>query len=252
MKYGSLGPVIGIFISIGGCRKPDVDVSPPSVGKMEHRSQANGEAATPASLSHDIEASLAREDPVGFGELALGDQRVLPTNCKQWMELRRNGYQPSTSLEVQADGGALFQCETLRLLKRARPARVSFVRELPTSGNALLGTVPAAFATAESPERAERLALLAEKGASLAAFDPKAKVEKSPVQGATRIAEGDGQSLVDIRPVAWADFNGDGVEDMAMSVRNSMTEGSHSVARVLVVTRNTPTEVLRVIEMPAE
>lgn len=66
------------------------------------------------------------------------------------------------------------------------------------------------------------------------------------------IAEGDAQKRRGCPAIAWADFNGDGVEDVAISVRNSMTEGSHSVARVMVVTRNTPTEVLRVIEMPAE
>jgi hypothetical protein len=200
-----------------------------------------------ASLA-DVEASLAKNDALGFGELKLADQRVLPTNCKQWAELRHAGYEPTTSLEVQADGGALFQCEVLRLLKHVRPARVSFVRELPKGGRELLGTLPALVATAESPEQGERLAPLVKQRAALAAFDPRARIVKSVAPDVTRIAEGDGQSIVDIQPKAWGDFNDDGVDDVVLAVRNSMTKGSLSTARVMLVTRSTATEVLRVID----
>jgi len=200
----------------------------------------------------DVPAALTRQDPTGFGELVLGAKQVLPTHCKQWAELHQAGYEPSTELEVQADGGAAFQCDVLRLLERARPARLSFVRELPKKGPDLLRILPAVFATAESPERAKRLAPLTQQGASLAAFDPKAKTIASPVPEVTRVSESQGQSLVDIQPKAWGDFNGDGVDDVLMAVRNSMTEGSISTARVLLLTRAAPTEVLRVLEAPGK
>ncbi len=147
-----------------------------------------------------LDARLATADGLGFGEFELGDERSLPTNCRQWAELHRAGYVPSTALETQPDSGALLRCEALRVLKHARPARVSFVRELPTPGPELLRILPAAFATAESPQRLERLHTLTEQGAPFTALDPKAKVEKWDDPGLARILEGDGQSLVDVQP----------------------------------------------------
>jgi hypothetical protein len=201
-----------------------------------------------ASLA-DVDGALAKDDPLGFGELELGSDRVRPANCNQWAEKRNAGYEPITSLDVQSDGGALFQCAVLRMLKGARPARSSFVRELPKGGPALLGILPVVLSTAEATERAERRARLAKQGASFPALDPRAKIVAPPAPGVVRVAEGGGQSLVDIQTKAWGDFNGDGVDDLVLAVRNSMTRGSLSTARVLLVTRADATVALRVLEV---
>jgi hypothetical protein len=194
-----------------------------------------------------VPARLAMPDGLGFGELELGEQRVLPATCKQWAELRSAGYEPSTNLEVQPDGGAMVRCETLRRLQQARPAQRGFVRDLPKAGREWLAVLPVAVATAESAPRAKRVEALTKQGKALVALDPKAKVEQS-AGGGVHIAEGDGQSVIQLTPEAWADFDGDGIDDVAMAVVNSMTAGSYSTARLLFLTRGSATDVLRVID----
>lgn len=197
-----------------------------------------------------LDARLTAADRLGFGELERGDQQVLPTNCAQWASLHAAGYAPSTTLEEQPDGSALLRCETLRALKAAKPARVSFVRELPPPGPELLRVLPVAVATAESDERVARVRALSQRQAALGALDPKAKMEKLEPPALGRVREGGGQSQIDLEPLAWADFDGDGVDDVAMSVRNMMTRGSYSTARLLFLTRADASSVLRVLDLP--
>jgi hypothetical protein len=196
-----------------------------------------------------VDARLAAPDRLGFGELERGDEQVLPTSCAQWASLHAAGYVPSTTLEEQPDGSALLRCGTLRALKSAKPARVSFVRELPPPGPQLLRVLPVAVATAESDEREARVQALGQQQAPLGALDPKAKMEKLEPPALGRVREGGGQSQVDLEPLAWADFDGDGVEDVAMSVRNTMTRGSYSTARLLFLTRSDANAVLRVVDV---
>jgi hypothetical protein len=239
----------------GGGRAPSAP-APPAAEVQRLSAQAPSDAASlPVRWSPelkldalaDAKARWARADGLGFGELELGQRRVLPTTCQQWAELRQGGYEPSTGLEVQPDGGAMVRCETLRHLQKAKPAQRGFVRDLPTAGRELLAILPVAVATAESTPRAQRVAALTKQGKALVALDPKAKVRKD-ADGHVHIAEGDGQSVIELTPQAWADFNGDGTDDVAMAVVNSMTQGSYSTARLLFLTRGSAKDLLRVIE----
>ena len=54
--------------------------------------------------------------------------------------------------------------------------------------------------------------------------------------------------MVLMYPMAWGDFNADGMDDMALAVTNGATQGSLAYMRLLTVTRNGPSETLRVIE----
>ena len=77
-------------------------------------------------------------------------------------------------------------------------------------------------------------------------------MEKRDAPELARVLEGDGQSLVDLQPMAWADFDGDGVDDVAMAVRNSMTHGSYMTAPLVLVTRSDANAVLRVLALPSD
>jgi hypothetical protein len=199
-----------------------------------------------SSLS-DVDARLSAADTLGFGELARGAERLLPKTCNQWAALRAKGYEPSTALEAQADGDARLRCGTLTLLKNARPSNKSFVRDVAFDSPSVLSILPASLATAESKERSERVATFSKEGKSLADFDPKAHALKAPGQRLT-VAEGDGQSHILLAPEAWGDFNGDGLDDVALAVHNVMTRGSYATTRLVLLTRTAPTGVLRVIE----
>jgi hypothetical protein len=194
----------------------------------------------------DIEKQLRTVDATGFGELELGGKRIVPRSCVEWSRLHAAGYAPSTAVEVQPDGGARRRCETLTLLSQAKPARQSFTRKL-IFDKSILAILPADLATRGSPEHDRDIALATEKKQSLAYFDPKAKLKRSVLPGVLEISEGGRQSSIALEPMAWADFDGDGTDDVLVSVVNSMAHGSIINARVIALTRSSNDEVLRVI-----
>jgi hypothetical protein len=147
---------------------------------------------------------------------------------------------------------AWLRCEALRALKTAKPAHISFVRDLPAPGPALLSILPAAFATAESPERVGDCASCPSSQRRSVRLMPRQRSKRGDVPVLARVREGDGQSVVDFQPLAWGDFNDDGVDDVAMAVRNSMTKGSYSTARLLLVTRSSGESVLRATQLPMD
>ena len=196
----------------------------------------------------DIEKQLRNVDATAFGELELGGKRILPRSCVEWSRLHAAGYAPSTAVEVQPDGGARRRCETLTLLSQAKPARQSFTRKL-IFDKSILAILPADLATRGSPDHDRDIALATENKRSLADFDPKAKVKRSVLPGVLEITEGGRQSSIAVEPMAWADFDGDGTDDVVVSVVNSMAHGSISNTRVIALTRSSNGEVLRLLAL---
>ena len=194
----------------------------------------------------DIDSQLTAGVPGGFGELSRDDTNVVPTSCVEWSRLHRQGYQPRTALEAQPDVGARRRCQTLLLLNRARPAHRSEVRDLRFDKHAL-NCLPAALATPGSPERIRAVAVATQRKQSLAVFDTRARTRKSVLPHVLEVTEGGRQSVISIEPMAWGDFDGDGMDDVVVSVVNSMTDGSVLVARVLVLTRAAAGEVLQIV-----
>jgi hypothetical protein len=195
----------------------------------------------------EIDARLQAPGTTIFGELQSGETLVVPKSCAEWSTLHAQGYEPSTTLEEAPDSAAKRECGTLALLRGAKPAVRSYVRTLRFD-KSLLAVLPAACATAQSREQEEGLAEATKKGASLAAFDPKARVKKSEFPGVLEIVEGGKQSSISLEPMAWADFNGDGTEEVLVVLTNQMQHGSASETRLLGLTRDSESEVLRVAE----
>lgn len=188
----------------------------------------------------------AATDPDAFGDLQRGAITKRPNDCLEWTKLHADGYEPTTTVEAQADSGAELRCMTLLLLQRARPAKTSYVRDLAWDSS-LLSVLPASLATAFNPEREQAVAKATSKGQALSQFDPKAKVKPSEDEHTLEIIDGDGQMMIVVHAEVWGDLNGDGVDDIAVSVVNGATQGTYSYTRLLTLSRDASDAILRPI-----
>jgi hypothetical protein len=194
----------------------------------------------------DVEARLAREEPSGFCELEKGDERVVASTCNRWLTLRAQGYEPSSVLEETGDAAALVLCGTLKRLQSASPAKRSFVRELKFDAS-VLPMLPAALASQFSKAREGEIEAAEKSQRSLRDVDQNARSKGPSEPHSLLIAEGDRTSTILVRAQAWGDFNGDGTDDVLVSVLNAMNEGTVRRTRLLLLSRGTKDDVLRVV-----
>jgi hypothetical protein len=187
----------------------------------------------------------AATHPDDFGDLQRGDTTKHPDNCNEWKQLHADGFDPTTTIEMQADGGAKVRCTTLQMLQRAQPAKVSYVRDLAWDSS-LLSVLPAALATSFDDDQERALTEATAKGQSLAQFDPRAKLKPWGEEHAVQVAEGDGETMIVVHAQAWGDFNDDGFDDVSVSVVNAATHGTLSYVRLLTLSRKSSGALLTV------
>jgi hypothetical protein len=84
-------------------------------------------------------------------------------------------------------------------------------------------------------------------GRSLAELIPDARLASSRRPRRLTIAEPSGESRFTLHAEAWGDINGDGVEDLLVSVFNSVEQGTYFELRLLRMTRVAPEGALTVI-----
>lgn len=247
---------VAILGSSAACQRPPAG-APPLASNSHGSTTVDSPTEFPLWWSKDLDlatldgaaAALDRHDPVGFGELSKGDDARMPQSCREWYAMHAAGYEAMTTIEMQGDDGARVRCGTLSLLTTVKPATSSHVRQISFESPDLPSILPAEVATAVSDDEYERRQQATAQHATLANYDPKARISESSDES-VEILEGDGSSVVLLRKQAMGDFNGDGVEDLVLSVVNAMTEGTLSSARLLVFTRKTATGALRAISPP--
>jgi hypothetical protein len=193
----------------------------------------------------DVQQALSALDENAFATLVHDDKRVMPKNCRTWRTLRNRGFTPKNALGQQVDAGALVRCGALEFLARARPSRVTHVR------NALDGagpdTLPAIVASATSKPALRARSMAANKGMTLADFLPGARTGKSELHGRVLITEPASATSVILNAEAWGDVNADEIEDLLLSVLNSSDDGSFFDMRLVEVTRTSPGAPLSVL-----
>lgn len=198
----------------------------------------------PAAIA-DVKQALSAVEENAFAPLVYKDKRVLPNSCRAWRSFRSRGYAPRSALGEQLDGGALVRCGAYEFLARAKPSRVSHVR------NALQGAGPddlpaiLASTTSKLALRARNVAVA--KGLTLGGFLPDARAGKSELRGRVLIDEPASATSVIVNAEAWGDVNSDEVEDLLLSVLNSSDDLSYFDLRLIEVTRTAPKAPLTVI-----
>jgi hypothetical protein len=182
-----------------------------------------------------------------FGPLKRGGTTRQPRNCVEWTQLSAEGYEPVDGLAAQTDDGAKLRCMTLLLLQRAQPSKTSYVRELAWDAT-LLPLLPAAVATAFNEQRKRAVERATARQESLAKLDPRAHAGRKQ-EDTLEVIEGGGQTMILLHAEAWGDLDADGIEDLVLSVTNGATQGTYSYARLLVLTRSSASEPLRLISV---
>jgi hypothetical protein len=186
-------------------------------------------------------AKLAAEEELGFGALVHADTTITPKTCAERDRLKARGFEPANTLEEQPDSGAEIRCKTLRLLAHAQPSRASFVPKALDAS--LISVLPAAVASATSNDRLAQRDAATRAGQSLRQFEARARGHTDPM-GILVIRETGFDTSVNLELQARGDFDGDGEEDLALSVLNSADQGSWTEMRLIVLTRTAPAGLL--------
>jgi hypothetical protein len=207
--------------------------------------RATGAAIQPR-LGHVLElptiaeagAARRREAPNAFGELrtAEGDRR--PRTCVEWELFHAAHAEPTNDREAEGDQLAAQRCEALSWLTRGRPSARSHVAWNERTAALLPGAIAPAWDAA---------AKVAREGKTFRAYAPNAATQWS--EDRFTAGEPGGKTEVEVRPIAWADFDGDGNEDLLLAVTNLDREGPMTEHRVLAVTRDDDTQPLRVLTL---
>lgn len=203
-----------------------------------------------SAVDENAFATLIKKEQVWInGELVKKEKTAHPDNCRRWRYFKNRGYAPKSAVAKQIDAGALVRCGSLEFLTRARPSRVTHVRDL------LVGAGPTAFpaivASATSPLSQQARERAVARGSTFAEFLPNSRVIPSELPGRLSFSEPASDSSVILNAEVWGDVNADGIEDLALSVLNSADDGSSFVMRLLHVTRpsaGAPLTVLAVVE----
>ncbi len=156
-------------------------------------------------------------------------------NCTQLLA-RQGRVQQASGQEFQAERSTLVGCIVLRELRRAVPARSSFVRVL-TWDEHLLPLLPAQLAITVSAEATRAAGAAADQGRSWQNFDPSIASSISSKGPDEIVVTGNG--FIE-RLVLWGrgDFDGDGLEGLLVQSFDTLTEGTYRNTRLFVLTRH--------------
>lgn len=228
-------------------RKPQVPTQP-----LERPPTPPGQPPYPVQLVGDFGVSAARlsegltaEHPDGLGRVAKDGESVEPLTCQRWLNLRQAGFTPPQAIEEQAFVSAQRLCGTLQLLEHAQNATQSLVRTLALDAT-FADKLPAAVApTSNRSEEAQRTSAQ-RQGKSLTALYPM--LDFKPRANTLWAEDTAKQRFVALEVTAYGDTNGDGQDDLILSVTHGALAGSLLASRLFVLTGDAHTGRLRLLQ----
>ncbi len=180
-----------------------------------------------------------------------GDTKAFVDSCASYDKLRNEGYYARSNLDLRP---LLFQatkCQAIRMLKEARPSRISHVNDV-TLNPGIVDYLPAMVDPGVSCDMLcrqydanERCVPWSKFGVSrldASIFESIDVVDPHQMEVKTR-----SKSLT-LHILARADFNDDGLEDLLLRVNAGVIGGTWGTTRVYVLTRDRPDGVLWVID----
>ncbi len=266
---------------LGACTSPAEDVLYPvklnpmlaleSVDAVAIDARLAGPLWPSAPEEPGLEVYLFREDPWIASETPFEDLVIdakLATNCIELKALTEAGYLGRYRNDRGAQWGLLKECEAIQLLRTARPAGVSFVRDFVLDADAV-DVLPSMIDNGDLVGRLCEEYIANTQGVAWSAMDDIVEVEQRGdydvvvwAQYAAANPEDDyplaAGLRTNIRLLAWADFTGDGVEEMLFYTGSNAVNWSgperelffarDSLSDTYILRRNAPGAVLRVVD----
>ena len=203
-----------------------------------------------ARLARPLEAfariGVAREDVKGA--------RVEVRNCLNLRELAAEGYRPDAGEDAYMLGIQKTTCDALRMLKAAKPARLSYVRLFVLNGAALnhlpARIDPSIACRADGRLPGGDLSLMSwrefQGGVEVASGRPGPLAITLRDDGEMTVRAGKAEVTFEI--LARGDLDGDGYEDLLMRVSRDVSRAAPGTAAVFMLTRDGPDGMLRVVD----
>lgn len=183
------------------------------------------------------------EIKVSKGGYRTGKKKIIDT-CASAIELSKKGYQGLNNPSHKVLLFQLAKCRAIEMLKRARPAEKSYVRDFVLNRDAL-DYLPAMVSIAPScggvcwQYAANGRRIPWSKVETFLNIDAKSQREM--------IVETEGwRDWIEI--LARGDFNGDGFEDLLLKNTNGATQGTYGATDIFLLSREAPYSVFRVLD----
>ena len=170
----------------------------------------------------------------GTLELTGNSKKVKVSTCQEYFDFKDKGYSADTTYDVTMESWFINACIPLRLLKEAKPSRVSFL-----AGSFLaddpLKNLPLDLSLSLSSDDTKNLQAAKEKGLTWGKFIPDATVKIIDNNQIILNSAEKGSTSVDL--LAFGDFNNDGIEDALVFVSHYVTDGSYRNFSIKILTR---------------
>jgi hypothetical protein len=196
----------------------------------------------------NLDAVLDRpvNDHQGNGPLELinsaGNRQWLRTG-REYLHLKNAGYGYTNNYDNMHESWFKSAAMPVALLKDARPSRVSYVADLSLTKDPLDWLPPD---IGWDPVGSQVDAVDAADQPFIACWPKSTWLPER--NGGIEIDDHEG-GITQVDILARGDFNGDGVEDLLLSVNNYASEGSFKLYSMVIVTRLKPGAPLRVIRV---
>ena len=173
-----------------------------------------------------------------------GNAEAVATTPREWLELRGKRHAPRTTYDIRAESWFKSVVVPKLFLACARPARVSHLHDFRLTDRPLRKLpLHLGLNFMEDWKWEKRLARF-QRGETWGEIRPTLGVEVEDEHAI--VVAGDGEKNC-INLLAWGDFDGDGIEDVLLSVANYAIRGTSCAYRYVIVTRKTPGGRLLVI-----
>jgi len=183
------------------------------------------------------------EIEVSKGAYDRAKSKIVDT-CVSAIELSEKGYWGRGNHNHKILLLQLAKCRAIEMLKRARPAQVSYVRDFVLDRGAL-GYLPAMVGIA--PSCSGRCWQYAANEKRIAWSKVETFLSMNVKRSRELQVETEGWSDW-IEILARADFNGDGLEDIVLINNSGATQGTYGATNVFLLSREAPEGVMRVLD----
>lgn len=155
--------------------------------------------------------------------------------CSEYLGYRKKGFTPQNNAEMAAASYYINYCIPLYDLTQTKGAKISNLRDfdLWTGYQGLPADIVMPNLSGDGP-----------KGTFIVSY-PNAKVK---FVNSNEIQLTDKDQVADVTLLAWGDYNGDGIDDMMLTISHYTTGGTYKAYDIVWVTRKSPTGAITEIK----